>query len=375
MRVWRRSGMGALLLLAATGFPGLAEAEPERIRIQIAASKECADEAAFVRALRKRTGRFQLVSGTEQARTFVATVAQVGLSVSGRLEIRGPGTQVSVRNVSGRNCEEVVAALAFMTALVIDTNAPESGASPPPWSAPSPISAVSAAPAAASPGVPSSSERPQQEELPRILRSPEPAPTSTLTAPSTPPAATSVSSRWRWAAGAAGQASFAVSPTVGAGGSLFLEAASPGTSGWSPALRAGLFASQSDARVASGAGARFQWAGTLVEGCPVRLALADAWLTLRPCLFLRLSALQGTGRDLDEPKQTMDLWADLGPLARIRLAISARLFLEIEGMLVVPLRRLTFDVQDQGPAQAPTTVFKVPVLGALAGMGVAYEFR
>lgn len=375
MRVWRRSGMGALLLLAATGFPVLAEAEPERVRIQIMAPKTCADEAAFLRALRKRTSRFQLASGTAEARTFVATVARAGLFVSGRLEIRGPGTQVSVRDVSGRNCEEVVAALAFMTALVIDTNAPEGGASPSPLSAPSPISAAPAAPAAASPGVPFSSERPQQEKRPRILRSPEPAPSSSLTAPATPPAAASVSPRWTWAAGAAGQASFAVSPTVGAGGSLFLEAASPVASGWSPALRAGLFASQSDARLASGAGARFQWAGTLVEGCPVRLALADAWLTLRPCLFLRLSALRGTGRELDEPKQTTDLWADLGPLARVRLAISNRFFLEVEGGLVIPLRHLTFEVRDRGPTQAATTVFDVPALGAVAGLGVAYELR
>ena len=43
--------------------------------------------------------------------------------------------------------------------------------------------------------------------------------------------------------------------------------------------------------------------------------------------------------------------------------------------LVLPLRRLTYDVYDAGPSRAPTTVFAVPWLGALAGIGVAYEFR
>jgi hypothetical protein len=188
-------------------------------------------------------------------------------------------------------------------------------------------------------------------------------------------AAVSVSPRWTWAAGAAGQMSFLVSPTAGAGALLFAQGAAPGTAVLGPVLRAGLFVRRSDVAAASGAGARFQWAGSLVEGCPVRLAVTDARLALHACLAFHLGVLRGEGRDLEQPKKTTDLWSDLGPVARIRLAVSPQLFLELEGMLVFPLRRLTFDVQDVGPAQAPTTVFTVPVLGALVGMGVAYEFR
>ena len=125
MRVWRRIGASALLLLAATRFPELARAEPERLRLQLVAPKGCPDEAAFLHALRKRTALFQVVGDTQPGRRFVATVTETGSSVSGRLEIQGPGTQVSERKVSGRNCEEVVTALAFMTALAIDANVAE----------------------------------------------------------------------------------------------------------------------------------------------------------------------------------------------------------------------------------------------------------
>jgi hypothetical protein len=44
-------------------------------------------------------------------------------------------------------------------------------------------------------------------------------------------------------------------------------------------------------------------------------------------------------------------------------------------MLVLPLRRLTFDVRDSGPTLPPTTVFTVPSLGALVAIGVSYALR
>jgi hypothetical protein len=166
-----------------------------------------------------------------------------------------------------------------------------------------------------------------------------------------------------------------MTPTRGVGGLLFVETAAPGQSVLGPVLRAGLFLSQSDVSVASGAGARFQWAAAMVEGCPIRLVLGADRLTLHPCVALHVGMLRGEGQNLDRPKKTTDVWTDLGPAVRGRLRLAAHLLLEIEGMLVFPLRRLTFDLDDHGPAQASTTVFRVPVLGALVGMGVAYEFE
>ena len=166
-----------------------------------------------------------------------------------------------------------------------------------------------------------------------------------------------------------------MSPTPGLGGLLFVEAAAPGATVLGPVFRTGLFLNHSDVTMASGAGAEFQWAAAMVEGCPIRLLALDARVALYPCLAFHLGVLRGQGQHLDRPESTTDLWADLGPVARLRVAVSAHLFLEAQGMLVLPLRRLTFDVQDAGPTQAPTTVFTVPPLGALAGIGVSYEFR
>ena len=166
-----------------------------------------------------------------------------------------------------------------------------------------------------------------------------------------------------------------MSPTVGLGGLLFVEAAAPGTAVLGPVLRAGLFLNQSDATLASGAGAEFQWAAVMVEGCPVRLGALASRVALHSCLAFHLGVLRGRGRSLDQPEKTHDLWADVGPVVRIRAAVSEHFFLEAQGMLVLPLRRLTYDVYDAGPSRAPTTVFAVPWLGALAGIGVAYEFR
>jgi hypothetical protein len=123
MRGRRRIRAIALLLLTAAGFPTRASAEPEHIRIQFSAPPRCPDGTAFMRALRRRTGRFQLFSGTEQTRVFVVTITRTDASVSGRLEIQGPGTETSLRNVSGSSCDEVMAALALMTALAIDPSA------------------------------------------------------------------------------------------------------------------------------------------------------------------------------------------------------------------------------------------------------------
>ena len=113
----------------------------------------------------------------------------------------------------------------------------------------------------------------------------------------------------------------------------------------------------------------------MVEGCPTRLVLLDPRVTLHACLAFHLGVLRAQGRSLEQAEKTTDLWADLGPIARIRVAVAERLFLEAQGMLVLPLRRLSYDVYYVGPSQSPTTVFTVPWLGALVGIGMAYEFQ
>jgi hypothetical protein len=369
----------AIAFLAATAFPSVTRAEPERIRIQYSAPKSCPDGTAFTRALRQRTGRFRLGSAVEQARVFVATITVADALVTGRLEIQGPGAEVSVRNVSGKTCEEVTDALALITALVLDPSAHGNANVSAP--VPSPVSPLASSPIGAT-----NRTKPKAAEASSPAagapREPEPSSTEPEPPPLPPPAAVearatkpnpAVATGWRFSAGVQGGGSLQVSPTPGLGALLFVEGAAPHV--LAPVLRAGLFWNQSDVSVTGGAGAEFRWATALVEGCPIHWAALDSHLGLFPCLAVHLGVLRGQGRNLDEPAGTTNLWADLGPVLRLRVAVLARLFLEAQGMLVFPLRRLTFDVQDRGPAYPPTTVFAVPRVGFLAGIGVGYAFE
>lgn len=404
----------ALVLLTATGFPAQGSAEPERVRIEYSAAKGCPDRAAFIRALRQRTAGLQGSSGAERMRVFRVTITPGDSLVTGRLEIQGPGTESSLRSVAGRTCVEVVAALAFMVALAIDPktpNAPDAPSVPsalPPGAEPSSLPAPGGpSPAAGTPAAPSNraarsraseasppsppattavplaassvpsspagedDETPPGKDAESVENVPPPMALRSPTRPADVPAA----ARWRWSAGGQGGVSLGISPTMGFGGLLFVQAAAPGTAVMGPVLRAGLFLSQSDATLASGAGAEFWWATVLLEGCPVRLGAPASRLAFHGCLAFHLGVLRGQGRRLDRREETNDLWSDLGPVARIRVAVSARISLEAQGMLVLPLRRLTYDVYDAGPSQSPTQVFAVPRLGALAGIGLAYAFR
>jgi hypothetical protein len=390
----------AVLLVTATGFPARATAQPERVHIQFSAPKRCPDSAAFIRAVHQRAGAFQLAGHSEQARTFVVAITQASLLVSGSLEIRGLGAEASLRSVTGKTCDEVMAVLAFMTALAIDPSASsQSGPSPRPVSPttsspatsspPGPISRTarsamtvssppptSVAPASApvsSP--PSAEERPAPNRFRRdAAPSGEPPSLAGVRAAATA-SSVSVPTGWKWSAGLHGRASMRMSPTTGLGGLLFIEAAAPGTAVLGPVLRAGLSLNQSDTALASGAEAEFQWAAAMVEACPTRLVLLDPRVTLHACVAFHLGVLRAQGRSLEQAEQTTDLWADLGPIARVRVAVAERLFLEAQGMLVLPLRHLSYDVYYAGPSQSPTTVFTVPWLGVLVGIGVAYEFR
>jgi hypothetical protein len=50
----------------------------------------------------------------------------------------------------------------------------------------------------------------------------------------------------------------------------------------------------------------------------------------------------------------------------------ARLSLEVQGALMAPLYRPTFEITDMGTR---TTAYSVPRLAGLLGMGLSYRFR
>jgi hypothetical protein len=377
MRAFGRMGAIGFLLQITTGF--LAQAsESEHIRIQFSAPDRCPDQGAFERALRRRITKFQLATDERSVRRFVVTITFSGSSPLGRLAIQVPGAEPSVRTVSGKSCEEVVAALALMTALAIDPSyEPDGTRSAAPGSGIRPgVDARVPPPALAPAQVPATTKETTSNQPDRSTRERPEAPTrpartrldATSAAP-TPPAP------WAWSVGAQGQATFRAPPTTGLGVALFVDASASGEGLLCPAVRLGLSASQSETTLTSGAGAIFRWATVLAEACPVRFARSGVPWAFQPCLAAHLGVLRGQGRNLDEQSQTTNLWADLGPAGRVRLTVARHLVVEAQAMALFPLRRITFEVQDAGPGQASSTIYAVPRLGALVGLGLAYEFR
>jgi hypothetical protein len=98
-------------------------------------------------------------------------------------------------------------------------------------------------------------------------------------------------------------------------------------------------------------------------------------LAFQPCLAVHVGLLRGQGKNLDERAQATDLWADLGPVGRVRAAVAKHLVVEAQVTALFPLRRIRFEVQDAGPGSASSTVYAVPHIGARVGLGLAYEFR
>jgi len=340
-------GPAALVGTVILGLVRVAAADPEGVRIDYAASAGCPDATAFLRSLRERTTRFRAAEADEQVRRFLVRVRAVGSAFSGRLEIGSPDGRTVVRNVDATMCSEVSSALALITALTIDPNALTSS--------------------------PKGAGKSQSELPPGPAAGPDrqrPSLSAAAVAALPPSAVAEASRPWRWSAGLSGHTTFLVSPSSGYGGDVFVEAEAPDSSRLGPAVRMGIFLNQSDVELPTGGGARFRWALSEVDGCPVRLG--GTRLALHPCLVFRLGVIHGEGQRISHPKQTVSLWSDVGPMLRLRLAVTSRLLLEAQGGIMLPLHRPTFDIVDMGSS---TTAYSVPHLGGSAGIGVDYRFR
>lgn len=373
MRTRRKSDTferAALAFVQLLAFGGVAVGEPEAVRIDYSAPAVCPDAMAFLRSLRDRTTRFRQAAATEKARSFRVRVMGQASSFSGRLEIVGPDDSTAVRTVESRSCGEVSNALALITALAIDPYALAANA----------LAANALAPNALAPNAPSGHSRSGETEPGGLTarsstgpEPPRPSPPPTVTTSSRVATDASVGSPpWRWSAGLQGHTTFAVTPDLGYGGDLFVDAEASDSSPLGPAARMGVFLNQSVVELPTGPAARFRWIAPGVEGCPVRLRATGLRLAIHPCLAFRMGILYGEGQSMTRPKQVTSLWADFGPLLRLRIEVAARMNVEVQGALMLPLYRPTFTILDNG---TDTRAFSVPAIGGSVAIGVSYGFR
>jgi len=118
----------------------------------------------------------------------------------------------------------------------------------------------------------------------------------------------------------------------------------------------------------AGGGATFDWAVLGVEGCFVRIRLARR-ADVHGCAVFDVGVLRAQGEEIPAPEGPIRPWLSAAPVLRIQWFIASSWFLDVEGLLVVPLRRDTFVFENP-----PRTFHAVPPVGARAGLGLGYQF-
>jgi hypothetical protein len=332
--------IGSLLTFLASTASAQLAAEP--VRFDYRAPPGCPDGDSFRARVDARTKRARVAEPGELARNFVVEVRADGAGAMATLSFSDSRGAPVVRAVRGETCDEVVSAIALVTALAIEAGTTEAG---------SPRSAAPQQPKAATPA---RADPPAEMGGKRTPRAPEPDVLAVLVG-----AETGVTT---W---------LGPSPSLGIGvfGELGRYA---GASGRLTLLRAtshALVALPDDASTFRGAD--FTALVARIEGCPLAAALGSGFRAV-PCLGLGLGALEGAGdrATIDNPERRSIPWADLVPALRVDWTLADSLVFFLEGELGIPLRRHDFVLHN--PDQ---TVFTVPTLGAGVSFGMAWRFE
>ncbi len=327
-----------LALLTILARPSLAAAaDPPPILIDYHAAPGCPGEDVFLDEILWRSSVVRLASPWERDVLLVeARLTQRGALHSGRLSL-GRGRDRTTREIQGESCDEVVSALALVTALAVDPRASmaRKRPSPSPSSSPAPAPA-SGALAAAPPGRSSPFAALPLLVPPELLATPLPA---LLSAQRAVPVPVPV----HWFAGARFSTAFAVTPRPLFGGGLFAERAI-GLFAW---LRAGIDLAATGTFTAGPGDVWFLHAAGRVEGCAFRLRLY-AKLSVIPCLGLEGGALHGEGVVAGSITKVSHLtvpWAAAGALPRFAIDLGAAV-LELQGGPTLPLVRRSFTFEN-----------------------------
>lgn len=304
------------------------------VLLDYAAPPVCPAANRFLAEVAARTSMTRPAQPNERAIKLRVVIKEVAGGDKGTLQFESIDGLTSVRQVSAADCEQVVSALALMTALAIDPNA---STEPVPKSAPPPPK----------PAVPPPDVTTPRAQVREAL----------------PPKGTST--RWRLQLGTALEALSGVAPNP-----LWLlrPSAELGTSSgsrWSAAFRlSGAFAHTAVSEP-DGAAEYTLLSGRL-EGCP-RLR---AWrgFELAPCLAVDAGRLQVAGVGLAPSNSVTPVWLAPGFVGRLAWEIVGVLVVEVSGEVLFPL------VRDRFYVNADTTLYRTPPvsLGATAGLGVRF---
>lgn len=255
----------------------------------------------------------------------------------GRLRVVEAGNgSGSERSVTGANCDEVVRALALMTALAI---APEAALQPRPSASVSPAIAVSVAPNASS------------------------APT-----PQAPARSVSAGPRsWESAAGAGFQGVQGLAPGWLLAAAVYGELGSS-YQGWlSPSARVSAILAPDQRFDAPPGRASFQWMSARVEACVLRPAIGTSG-HVHVCPMIEIGTRRGTGEGVSAPRQERRGWAAAGVMARVVVVPVGPVEIWLEAGAGAALTRQTWTFRPD------VTIGSTPTVGFRGGGGVGVHF-
>ena len=295
------------------------------LRLRYAAPQTCPNAGAFLAQVIARTPLARPARHDEPATALSVVVTQVPGGSAGTLELVGPDATTSVRRVSAADCEQLVSALALMTALAIDPNA----------------STAPAPPATRSPAAPPARTKPASDLGPSRAR-------------------------WIFEVGLLLEALGGVAPDPVLLARPFVELARQGGSAWSYGLRLSGARAHADVRNSEGAGDLTLWAAR-IEPCPILVSFARGF-GLAACLPLEVGRLEAVGSGVTPTRRIARPWLSMGSTGRVQWQVVDMLVLEAAGELFFPI------VRDRFFVGSSATLHRAPAVAGGGSVGIGVRF-
>jgi hypothetical protein len=323
-----RAVLLAALLLAAEA---RAQANPPNVglrpKVLVYVSYEapgnCPTAHDFGAGVTARTELVQLSDDPDAPSSVQVAVRPTGHSYAARLVIAGRQGARSTRDVEDSECANLVDALALITALAFDPDAPLLP------SPPVPAAALSTA-------QPSRPEDAPVSLAPRAAEPPLGRPAEHLAS-----AAPATLLGWHLNAAIEGDVMGGAAPDALVGGGGYGELASSGHRFLSPSVRLAFLGAVNGAFETRSAA--FTLLTARADGCPVRFG-TDTF-ALRPCAAVEVGDLLARGTSVAKPASSGSAWFALSLLARAHWELRRPAFLDVDGGVLVPVSRPTFVYQ------------------------------
>lgn len=257
---------------------------PQPYRLEYAGSPRCQGKDDFLWQLEARTKSLRPAHQGETAPRLEVTLSDAREQIQGWVVLREPDGRSTVRRISGVSCEEVVAALALVAAVMVD---PDASTEP-------------------------------------VVHPSEPA--RRATPPSGHRGATGRPNPWRFGVLGGGSVQTGAAPETLWGCTFEASALAP----HGALFAVSLHHARSDTFPVRTGEANLSWTSARLHGCPLRWP-ARSPVSLRPCGTLDVGVLQGEagGHVLNGSPETVP-WAALGVAGRWELELFRWLLLEAD---------------------------------------------